>query len=203
MHDGWRVGLRWVLASAGGAAVCAVVLRQVANAVGGAVQGTMGGVAGRALTESATGAVGLGGIMLAMGLAQWLVLRRQVSWASLWLLATAVGGAAGGAAMLGLYGALAALGHDGLGVAAGVIVGLALIGAAPWLVLRRQVSGSGSLALASSVGVAAAMVLGVAVVGELVGAGEVGRGGGFGALYGGVTGPVLVRLLRRRAREPK
>jgi hypothetical protein len=147
--------------------------------------------------EAVVGALALGGIMLGIGIAQWLVLRHQVPWAGRWVLAIAVGGAAGGAATFVLFEALSGT----VGVVVGVVVGLGVFGIAQRLVLRRQVSKAAWLALASVVGLVAASLVAassavLAAAGPVVARviGEVG----LGAVYGAITGSALVWQLRQR-----
>ncbi|MBV7336744.1 hypothetical protein KFU94_52640, partial [Chloroflexi bacterium TSY] len=131
-------------------------------------------------------------------IAQWLLLRQQVSWANWWVLASAVGGALGGAVGLGTYGALTVFGSEALGGVVGGIVGLGVFGLTQWLVLRRQVSWANWWVLASVVSLAlAALLTGVVfwAVGDK-GGGEVGNGVVYGAIYGAITGGALVWLLR-------
>jgi hypothetical protein len=155
-----------------------------------------------------------GGIFLgaSIGLAQWLVLRKQISWPGQWIIASTAGGAVGGTVALiageitgevtdaGFYGALA------VGAA---VIGISL-GIAEWLVLRRYVSQAGWWVLASTVGIVVAIglsnVLGQAlhsVILSIVGD-DIARflamlifGGLLLMGYGGITGAVLVWLLRQ------
>ncbi len=189
----WQFWLLWVLASAAGGAVVAAVARAAANAVGRAVGHALGGVVG----EAAVGVVALGGMMTAIGIAQWLVLQRRISWAGWWVLASVVGGAVGGAVTLGVWSVLTVFAGETVRAFVGVIIGFAVFGIAQWLVLRRQVSRAGWLALASTVALAASP-LGVVAIGALVG-GEVARGAGFGAVYGAITGSAFVILSGSRA----
>ena len=188
----WGLWLLWVLASALGGAAVSLVARAAAYAAGYAA----GEAGGDVLAEAATGAVALGGFMGMIGIAQWLVIMRQVSWAGWWVLANFVSGAVAGAVLLSVFTALGGLG-EALSAIAGVVIGLSVFGIAQWLILRRQVSWAGWLALASTAGLVAAGP-GSAVVGQLIG-GQIGAGSGFGALYGAVTGGALVILSNRAA----
>ena len=107
--------------------------------------------------------------------------------------------------VLGVWKALAVSGHETLGAVLGAVMGLAVYGTAQWLVLRRPVPRAGWWALSSVVGLAAAGLLGGALVGvlsEALGLGErvaeVIFAAVFGAVYGASTGGVLVWLLRRQ-----
>jgi hypothetical protein len=98
-----------------------------------------------------------------VGIAQWLVLRRQVSRAGRWVLASAIGGVVGLAIAVAMILRLnlvdtgflsASIGDD---VVAAAVLGMVTLiggslGIAQWLVLRRQVSRSGWWVLASSAG---------------------------------------------------
>ena len=92
---GWGFWLWWVLASTVG---LAVGLGAVGLAVGGAVGGAV--ALGLALAVAVVFAAPSVGI--ALGIAQWLVLRRQVSRAGWWVLASTVGLVVGPAAGFGL-----------------------------------------------------------------------------------------------------
>jgi hypothetical protein len=141
--------------------------------------------------EAALGLVALGGMMGAIGIAQWLVLQRRVRWAGWWVLASVGGGAVGGAVTLGVWSALASFAGENLRAVVGMVLGLPVFGMAQWLVLRRQVSWARWLATSSTVALAAAP-LGVVAIGTLFG-GEVARGVGFGAAYGAITGVAFDR----------
>jgi hypothetical protein len=114
------------------------------------------------------------------GFFQWLVLRRYLSRAGWWIVASAVGWAVGIA--------LSWIVHwDDVGF---VAIG-AIVGAVQWLILRRQVRRAGWWILASAVGWAVSWG-GVGIV-----SGEV-WGGGVGGQF---TGAVLVWLLHQPHRE--
>jgi len=121
----------------------------------------------------------LGGI--AAGLFQWLVLRRRIARAGWWLPATIGAGAAVGVVVF-----VSGLVNRDVGWSAGVGAGGTMLGLMHWLVLRRQVARAGWWVLASTAGW---------VAGGLLGA--VGGWAAIGAVYGAITGPVLVWLLRR------
>ena len=141
-----------------------------------------------------------------VSLMQWLVLRRRVSKAGWWVLASTasfavVGGGGYGAASVvfgfseGMEGFLSSA--DLLGWTVIVALGGAVTGTLQWLILRGQVSRAGWWVLASTVG----WGLSMAVVGAItvVAAGE---GSLFdmlpgGAVLGAVTGGALVWLLRQ------
>ena len=171
----------WVLASIVGLAVGFGVGGAVGMAVGGAVVGA------------------------SVGTAQWLVLRRQVSRAAWWVLATTVGFAVGlvvGKAVGGTGDVGFAVGWAVSGAVAGASVGIA-----QWLVLRWQLSRAGWWVLASIVGFAGAFPAFAVGMREAVAfpvASAVLEAVGIavaGALYGAITGGVLVWLLRQPATE--
>ncbi len=131
-----------------------------------------------------------------VGVAQWLVLRRRVARAGWWVLATAVGWLVGMAVCGFVDEVLDWTVWYVSGAAGGVVVGVA-----QWLVLRRRVARAGWWVLptvASGVvvwfGLLMAFEINVflsVVVLEAV----------FGALYGAITGVVLVCLLQPPALE--
>jgi hypothetical protein len=185
---GWGFWLLWVLASTVGWAVGLAVGDAVGDAVGG------GGVV--AMVAAVGGA----------GVAQWLLLRRQVHRAGWWILAStagwAVGLAVGGAVSHAVVGAVGSAMRFAVLLAVGDAVGGAVagavVGAAQWLILRRQVRRAGWWILASTAGWAVGLSVGDAVgwaVGDAVGW-AVG-----GAVIGIITGAVLVWLLRQPRRE--
>jgi hypothetical protein len=185
---GWGFWLLWVLASTVGWAVGLAVGDAVGDAVGG------GGVV--AMVAAVGGA----------GVAQWLLLRRQVHRAGWWILAStagwAVGLAVGGAVSHAVVGAVGSAVRFAVLLAVGDAVGGAVagtvVGAAQWLILRRQVRRAGWWILASTTGWAVGLSVGDAVgwaVGDAVGW-AVG-----GAVIGIITGAVLVWLLRQPRRE--
>jgi len=131
--------------------------------------------------------VGIPLLFASIGIAQWLVLRRQVSEPGWWVLSSTVGGVVGlvvGLIVGGAVGGVAveAVGELADGNVVGGLVGFAAFGAsvgiAQWFVLRRKVSRAGWWVLASTVGVV------VPVVG-----------------YGAITGAALVWLLRQPVPE--
>jgi len=172
----WSLWLVWVLASGVGGAVGVVPARIIGTAMGEAV---LGGVA-------------LGGVLGAITIAQWLIMRRRLSWAARWATATVVAGLIGGAVALGLLDALSANGSETLGAVLGTLAGLGAFGTVQWLILRR-VGRAGWWVAASVAGLVAAGPLGVGVLGIFV-----GDGGGFGAMYGAITGARVVGAISER-----
>jgi hypothetical protein len=130
-------------------------------------------------------------IGITLGIAQWLVLRRRIPQAYMWVLASVAGGAV-----------LAASGFAA-GEAIGGPLGGAVIGASlgtmQWLVLRRRVSEAYLYLAASIAGFALALSVGEAV-GFSVGGATGWLLGGiiFGIVAGSITGAALVWLLGRR-----
>jgi hypothetical protein len=132
-----------------------------------------------------------------VGIAQWLVLRRQLQPAGWWILASIIGFGIGkvlgdqvAASVGGLVGS--ALGGGAIGLVAGAL---------QWLVLQRKVVSSGWWVLASTIGWAIGWMI-IGTTDESGGApsesaylvGSVGA-----AVAGVITGTAMVRLLRTRA----
>lgn len=186
----------------------------LASTVGWAVGGTVGVALGGGLAMGivVTGYVGMAVGVIAAGALQWLVLRRQVTGAAWWIVTSVVGAALVGilAVLLGwIVGVVGRLvggaawganwgpdwsadpGGD-VGFVVAVAAGGTVLGVLQWLVLRRQVARTGWWVLASTVGwVVGGFVSGItdAAAGWAV----------LGAVYGAITGIVLVWLLRRPA----
>ncbi len=173
----WGTWLPWVLASGVGGAVGVVPARVIGTAMG----------------EAVLGAVALGGVLGMIAIAQWLVMRRRLSWAVWWVPATVLAGLAGGAVALGLLDALSTNGREALGAVLGTLAGLTAFATVQWLILRR-VTGPGWWVPASLAGLVAAGPLGVGVLGLIV-----GDGAGFGAVYGAITGARFVSAARNSA----
>jgi len=177
---GWVFWLQWVLASTVGMFVGYPV---------GAI--TLGNVLGDWLGTLFFG-TGLG---IGVGVLQWLVLRRRVSGAGWWVLASAAGG----------YGIVQAAPHMFspslsfgalLSYTPVVALGGAVTGTLQWLVLRGQVSRAGWWVLASTVGWGLGMTAAIAYswpgpMWLIV----------TGAVLGAVTGGALVWLLRQPVPE--
>jgi hypothetical protein len=122
----------------------------------------------------------VGGIL--MGVLHALVLRKHVTQAWRWVLASLGATAVVGVVIFGV-GVVSA----DLGWLAGVSVFGTVVGVLQWAVLRRQVPRAGWWVLASTAGWVVGMPLG-----------DVNGPPGLGAAYGVITGTVLVWLLRRR-----
>ncbi len=169
---GWRVWFWWLMAAAWGWGI-------------GMYQpfGTPGGIETLKYSPPVLGAgyLSLAWGAILVGALQWLVIRPHVARASRWMLASL-----GAAIFVGVV----VFGVGSVDADAGWVVGTGLFGAAAgvlqWLVLRREVPRAGWWVLASTLG----WVAGVPA-GESVG------WNGLGAVYGVVTGTVLVWLLRR------
>jgi hypothetical protein len=131
-----------------------------------------------------------------VGIAQWVVLRRQLKPAGWWILASIIGFGIG--KVLGDQVATSVGGLVGSALG-GAVIGL-VAGALQWLVLQRKVAASGWWVVASTFGWA----LGWAIIRLVPDTAEVPPIsayliGAVGAAVAGVfTGLVLVRLLRRR-----
>jgi hypothetical protein len=141
---------------------------------------------------NAAGVVAVFGALIGitLGIGQWLVLRRRIPQAYLWVLASVLGGAA-----------LSASGFAAGGAVGGPLGGSAIgasLGIAQWLVLRRRVSRAYRYLVASIVGFALALSVGEAVGFALSGAaGWLVGGTLFGITAGTITGAAIVWLLRR------
>ena len=197
----WRLLSWWVLATAAG------------FAVGGPLESVLGRSSGMMVVVY----VSTGGTAAAA--LQWLALRRHIAHAGWWIATGIAGGVVAGMIGLvvgvgvgvgtGVVEGLAAgraggvatgiaegtragidAGADIAGVATAILFGAA-VGVVQWLVLQRQIAGSGWLILACSVGwVVSGLSAGVtdSAAGWAV----------LGAVYGVITGCVLVWLLRWR-----
>ena len=188
---GWRIYLQWVLANVFGGALGF----PLSDIVYDSIEAQVGGTLGQAISGAMIGA--------ALGLAQWLIIRRGVSKTGSWVLVTTVS-----------WGMALAL-YESIGGALGRTVGGATIGAAlgfaQWLVIRRRVSKSSSWVLATTVGLAMGWSLGLAIyeaateamyraIGEAMyeSVSEAIIGAMSGLVYGVVTGAVLLWLLQNR-----
>jgi hypothetical protein len=175
---GKAIWLWWVLVSTLGFLIGGTV----GTALGGALFSAEGNVVALAVAFAVTGA--------GTGTAQWLVLRQHLARAGWWILATAI--------CFALFGVVD--GADAVRFAAIFVVVGAVVGVAQWLVLRQHLSQAGWWVMASTLsfalfGVAPSVfeavfgtigfVVGVVVVLTIV------------SMYGGITGAVLVWLLRQ------
>ncbi len=192
---GWRFWLWWVLACTAGWAI-------------GAPIGVAAGSSGNIVVAGSVG-VAVGGVVA--GVLQWLVLRRQITRAGRWVVAIpggAVVAAVAGVAVGLVAGAVSdpgtpsPLGGADVRVDAAWIVGAGTLGTTlgvlQWLlVLRRRVTRAGWWVLASTVG----WITGGPVarmVGAIAGVTTSGVASWavLGGVYGAMTGPVLLWLLR-------
>ena len=195
---GWGFWLGWVVASTLGWLVGFIIAFFLLAIVGGIVGEDTGmNVLGLILGAFIFGA-SLGSMV---GILQWLVLRRCVSGAGWWVLASAAAGY--GTLQAGFMPFSTSLQSFGVYLSWTRVVALggAVTGTLQWLVLRGQVSRAGWWVLASTVGwglgatVARAFPWGVDM-GDAVGALVV-----TGAILGALTGGALVWLLRQPAKE--
>ncbi len=198
---GWGFWLWWVVAST------------VGWGVGGPVGVAMGGSLSRGIVV--TGYVGMVMGVIAAGALQWLVLRRQIARAIRWVLASTVAGAVIGVVGVALGATLgfgtrwvgggpetageASSGEWALSVLL-VLYGTVL-GVLQWLVLRRQVARAGWWVLASTVGWPVSIGVGGIGLQAVVAVTHVRLPAVAAALipamYGAITGGVLVWLLRQ------
>jgi len=172
----WRIWPQWVLA----------------NAVAGAVALAVTGAIFRASSLDADLVVVVFGLLIgaALGTMHWLVLRRRIRQAYLWVVASVVGGVV--LAMLSL-----AMGGAVGGLLGGLRIG-AVLGIMQWLVLRRWISRAYLYLLASIGGFALALSAGEAVGFSLGGsAGWLAGGTILGIITGTITGAALVWLLHQ------
>ena len=146
----------------------------------------------------------------AVGIAQWLVLRRRITQPRRWILSSVAGGAVGGtlALLIGQPTGDAFNFNMAMLIGSGM-VGIAL-GAAEWLLLRRYVSRAGWWVIASATGIVTALALSN-MLGQLLYylfLGALGESTArtlamliFGALfltaYGAITGYVLIWLFKQ------
>jgi hypothetical protein len=172
-RPGWRIWFLWLMAGAVGWGV-------------GVEVGSLGVPGGLKSLQSSPNiilagylGVAAGGIL--GGVLQWLVLRRQITRAGRWVLASLGAAAVVGVVIFGVGMVNADVGWVGGAVLFGTVVG-----ALQWLVLRRQVARAGWWVLASTVGWVVGMPLG-GIFGWLA----------LGAAYGAITGTALVWLLRQ------
>jgi hypothetical protein len=205
---GWRLALQWTIANTAG--------WSVGLAFGFAAVGRFSEIIGHALSPlSADLGIAMVGAMVGtmtipVGIMQWLVLRRQIDHAGIWVLASAVGWIIGLALGWSASMVLSESSSDAVHSAAmGAItggVGGAVSGAMQWLVMRQEDTPSALWLPASVIGWGAAfaaawsvaslinrfvdLIATYAMIGIIV-----------GSLGGAVTGVVLVWLLQRPALE--
>ena len=201
---GWDFWLKWVVATTVGS-ILGFILGLGLGLIIGGFDNEFGAL--RTILGEFIFRAGLG---FGVGILQWLVLRRRVSRAGWWVLASTAGLAVaqGGAAILdvawGGAAAVASGNSEVLGSFAGQVAVMALGGAMTgilqWLVLRGKVSRAGWWVLASTVGWA----LGFGVMDSgwvLVGVDCILLGLLYGPVLGAVTGAALVWLLRQPVPE--
>jgi len=136
---------------------------------------------------------------LGVGVLQWLVLRRRVSRAGWWVLASA---AAGYGILAGFIGYSESLSFGTLLRFTGVVaLGGAVTGILQWLVLRSQVSQAGWWVLASTVGWGLSVTVARAIPWGMDEMDALWALVVTGAVLGAVTGGALVWLLRRPVPE--
>ena len=166
---GRSFGVLWVLASI------------VGWALGSVVSDTLGDVVGQVWFDS----VGLIVLGASIGGMQWLVLRRQVSWAGWWVVANIAGWTVGALVNLPL--------NLPLGLFPGWLVGLLVAGVFQWLVLRRHIYRATWWLLVSFAGFVTGSGISVAIPGCLGPC----SAAVLGAVLGAMTGIALAWLLRQ------
>lgn len=114
---------------------------------------------------------------------QWLVLRKHLARAGWWVAASLAAVAVVGGVILGV-----GLLDADVGWVAGMSAFGTVVGVLQWAMLKRQVHRAGWWVLASTVGWVAGMPLG-----------DIAGPPALGAVYGVVTGTMLVWLLRHEA----
>ncbi len=140
-----------------------------------------------------------GGVVVGVtvvGALQWLMLRRQLAGAAWWIVASLVSGVVAGGVIYGVGGDAGFTAEVTRDLDVGWVVEAGLygvvLGVLQWLVLRRQVALSGLWVLASTVG----WIVGDPVCSSLMDFGALSWVV-FGAVYGAITGLVLMWLLRQ------
>ena len=192
----WRFWLRWVLVSAGSAALIGLVLGTIIRVMGETLEEDLLLGQGDFLLVLFT-AVGI-----AVGIIQWLLLRQRLPLAGLWGLGSAIGFLVLGFLWLIQLGGSSALGSLASGLVAGTI---------QWIPLRRKVPWASRWILMSTLGVAlvgpitilagtllgtlatlsGAAIVSYAVLGTIIAAGITS-----------VTGTALIWLLRQPRPTP-
>jgi hypothetical protein len=203
-HASWRLALQWTIANTAAWGVGLVF--------GSAAIGRYGEVIGRALTplNSDPGLILVGGmvgtIAIPVGIAQWVVLRRHIDHAGIWVLGGTVGWIIGLALGWGVSMGLTDSSSDPVHSAAmGAItggIGGAAAGLMQWLVMRQEDTASVLWLPASVVGWGAAFAVAWSVASPIsrfldLTATYAMIGIMVGCLGGAVTGIVLVWLLQR------
>lgn len=202
---GWRFGILWMLLNTIGWPIGYLVGFALASIITEDIIGS--GVLGEILSGISFGAA-LGSVV---GLMQWLVLRRQISLAGWWILASAAGlavvvGAGVAVAVLTDYSVELADFADLYRWVAVVALGGAVAGILQWIILRQQVYRASWWVLASTLGWALSIfVQGGFIVGrtarELTIGRQIGSWFGGGVVLGVVTVVAMVWLLRQPVPE--
>ena len=179
--------LRWVFACGLGA----VGFGNVADNVSRTVAEIAGMSVGWVVGEIAVGGFTIGGIMVAIAVAQDLLIRPAAQWSEwtdVWIPRFAAG-AAGGVAGIVLLAVLSDAANPVGAVPAALAGGLAVLGVVEWLMLRGRVPGAGGIVGLTLAGLVCAALATAAV--ELLWDGFAGSwlgGGVFGVVYTAVTG---------------
>ena len=205
---GWGFWLKWTLISVVGFA-CSFIAAFALGTLAGLVA-TLWGIVGLNFgvgLAAAKGGVAVGAVV---GFVQWLLVRRHLARSGWWILASAIGSGIAFAVAVGVAG-----GANGpvawlLGGVVGGLLGGTVVGLLQWRVLCEQFAQASQWVWIA--GSAVAWALGMAVIGmgmDSAASGTAGISPGIVlvaliaivgmALTSGITGAVLVRLLRQPA----
>ena len=208
---GWGFWMRWVAVTAVGVSASSYAFMYASDVWNHAVDLTprVDELVGFSLLLAVLGA--------GVGVMQWLVLRRQLSQAGWWVLASMAGAVVVGVGLAADWAYDVVMGDERFSIARpepaiAATVALASIGPMQWLVLRRQVSRAAWWVLANAVGLGGGYLLGIAIAVTLSGAlcdlGLADCSGlaelshiiyafppAFGIAFGAITGAAMVWLL--------
>jgi hypothetical protein len=200
----WRFVLKWVLASAVGAAVAErvgrvgmLVLILVVALVGrGVMLSIPGDTVGRTAQDIISWARAGASVGAGFGIAQWMLIRKRVHRAGWWVLASAVGWTVGAA----VASATLLTVNNAVGTVAGLGSIKVAVGIAQWIFLRKRVHGSGRWVWVNAVAWVAALIVVVALSGEEGGIVGLGVGVGVDTVF---TGVLMAKSLRRPIPEAR
>lgn len=182
-----NLGRRWVFACGLGALAFGNVADNVSRTVTDIAGMSFGWVVGLI----AVGGLTIGGIMIAVAVAQDLLLRPKaqwMEWTDVWI-PRFTAGMTGGVAGIVLLAVFADAANPGSAVPGALVGGLAVIGVVEWFMLRGRVPGAGGIVGLSLAGLVCATLATAGV--EYLWEGFAGSwpgGGIFGVVYTAVTG---------------